>query len=75
MRGDATRWVLSAPTNGEFADTTYFFTDRHWPAHLRFARIDAEFDTLFVMTDGVTDLGLTRVIQIELGDPSRIRAS
>lgn len=63
MRRDGSRWMLSAPTNGEFADTTYFFTDDRWPAHLRLSRIDADLDTLFVMTDGVTDLGLTRGAQ------------
>lgn len=63
MRADGTRWMLSGPTNGEFADTTYFFTDERWPMHLRLTRIEPDLDTLFVMTDGVTDLGLTRGAQ------------
>lgn len=63
MRADGTRWMLSEPVNGEFADTTYFFTDERWPMHLRLARIEPDLDTLFVMTDGVTDLGLTRSAQ------------
>lgn len=60
MTADGTRWVLSSPSNGEFADTTYFFTEERWIRALRFAKVDPIFDTLFVMTDGVTDLGLKR---------------
>lgn len=63
MRADGTRWALSAPRNGEFADTTYFFTEDRWWDSLRFAKIDADMDMLFVMTDGVTELGLTQDAQ------------
>ncbi|MFL9842456.1 PP2C family serine/threonine-protein phosphatase [Sphingomonas sp. ST-64] len=57
---DDWRWRLSAPANGEYADTTYFFTEPDWRTHLRFARIDPGFETVFVMTDGVTDIALQR---------------
>ncbi len=52
------RWVMSSPRNGEYADTTYFFTEADWRAHLRFSPIEPGFDTVFVMSDGVTELGL-----------------
>jgi hypothetical protein len=51
-------WTLSAPRNGEYADTTWFFTDPAWRRRLRFTRIGADTDTVFVMSDGVTELGL-----------------
>ena len=52
------RWLLSPPSNGEYADTTYFFTEQDWQANLRFSPIEPGYETIFVMTDGVTDLGL-----------------
>jgi hypothetical protein len=52
------RWLLSPPSNGEYADTTYFFTEADWRANLRFSPIEPGFETIFVMSDGVTDLGL-----------------
>jgi hypothetical protein len=56
VKGD--RWVMSAPRNGEYADTTYFFTEADWRDNLRFSPIEPGFDTVFVMSDGVTELGL-----------------
>lgn len=52
------RWVMSSPRNGEYADTTYFFTEADWRDNLRFSPIEPGFDTVFVMSDGVTELGL-----------------
>jgi len=52
------RWLLSPPSNGEYADTTYFFTEHDWRENLRFSPIEPGYETIFVMTDGVTDLGL-----------------
>lgn len=52
------RWMLSPPKNGEYADTTYFFTEANWRRNLRFMAVDGDLDTIFVMTDGVTELGL-----------------
>ncbi|WP_188054664.1 MULTISPECIES: PP2C family serine/threonine-protein phosphatase [unclassified Sphingosinithalassobacter] len=57
---EGARWQLSPPSNGEYADTTYFFTDADWRRHLRFSLIGAGFDTIFVMTDGVTELALVQ---------------
>ncbi|MEI9851819.1 MAG: PP2C family serine/threonine-protein phosphatase [Sphingomonas sp.] len=52
------RWLLSAPQNGEYADTTFFFTEDAWRDNLRFKPIEPGYDTIFVMSDGVTELGL-----------------
>lgn len=56
--GDA--WVMSAPANGEFADTTYFYTQEDWRANLRLRPFDDRFATILLMSDGVTDLALGR---------------
>lgn len=56
LAGD--RWVMSPPRNGEYAHETYFFTQDDWRRQLRFKLIEPGFDTIFVMTDGVTDIGL-----------------
>lgn len=60
LADDGGRWLLSAPRNGEYADTTYFFTQSDWRQQLRFALIGPDYDTIFVMSDGVTDLALQR---------------
>ena len=57
---DGADWLLSPPRNGEFADTTYFFTEPDWRSNLRFAYFDSRYDTIFLMTDGVTEVALTR---------------
>jgi serine/threonine protein phosphatase PrpC len=54
------RWLLSAPRNGEYADTTFFFTEADWRDHLRYSPIEPGFETIFVMSDGVTDLGMNQ---------------
>ena len=53
-------WQLSPPRNGEYANTTFFFTEREWRRNLRFAPIAPRYDTIFLMTDGVTDIALTQ---------------
>lgn len=55
---ESERWLMSAPRNGEYADTTYFFTEPDWRDNLRFSAIEPGYDTVFVMSDGVTELGL-----------------
>lgn len=54
------RWLLSAPANGEYAGTTFFYTEPDWRCRLRFQLVDPGFETVFLMSDGVTDLGLVR---------------
>ena len=56
VAGDG-RWQLSPPHNGEYSYETYFFTDPDWRSNLRFKLVEPGYDTLFVMTDGVTDMG------------------
>jgi hypothetical protein len=58
---DGERWTLSAPRNGEYSYETYFFTESDWRRNLRFMLIEPGHDTIFVMTDGVTDLALKTV--------------
>jgi hypothetical protein len=55
------RWILSPPHNGEYSYETYFFTEPNWQANLRFTLVGPEYDMFFVMTDGVTDLGLKTI--------------
>jgi hypothetical protein len=52
------RWTLSDPRNGEYSYETYFFTENDWRTRLRFKLVEPGFDMIFVMTDGVTDIGL-----------------
>lgn len=54
------RWLLSPPANGEYADTTYFFTEAEWRRNLRFSPLDAGYDTIFLMSDGVTEVALAQ---------------
>lgn len=48
--------LLSAPENGEFANTTYFVTSRNYEQHFRVYRGDVtEFTSFFLMSDGAAD--------------------
>lgn len=44
--------LVSEPENGEFVETTYFFTLPGWRQHLRVMCAPARFRTWFLMTDG-----------------------
>jgi hypothetical protein len=54
-------WLLSPPHNGEYSYETYFFTEPNWRRNLRFKLIAPGYDTIFVMSDGVTDVGLKQI--------------
>jgi hypothetical protein len=58
LAADGGRWTMSAPRNGEYSHETYFFTESQWRRNLRFKLVEPGFDTIFVMSDGVTDVGL-----------------
>lgn len=58
---ETSRWIMSPPRNGEYSHETYFFTEHDWRRNLRFKLIEPGFDTIFVMSDGVTDVGLKKV--------------
>lgn len=57
-RGEAT--LFSPPENGEYANTTYFVIEDGWRSHLRLSFQPPGFDSIFLMSDGVTDLSFTR---------------
>jgi serine/threonine protein phosphatase PrpC len=52
--------ALSPPENGEYVNTTYFLIEEQWKTHLRFRFFESGFKTIFLMTDGVTDLSFVR---------------
>lgn len=48
--------LLSAPENGEFANTTYFVTSRNYKEHFRIYRGNvSEFSSFFLMSDGAAE--------------------
>ncbi len=51
-------YTLSRPANGNFSCETYFYTMNNWEKCLRFTPIE-KADTLFLMTDGVTNFALS----------------
>lgn len=53
---DSSLVLLSAPENGEFANTTYFVTSRNYADHFRIYRGHInEFTSFFLMSDGAAD--------------------
>lgn len=58
--GNGNELALSPPENGEYANTTYFLIEDHWQAHLRLRFFGVGFETIFLMSDGVTDLSFVR---------------
>lgn len=48
--------LLSAPDNGEFANTTYFVTSRNYKDHFRIYRGNvSRFNSFFLMSDGAAE--------------------
>ena len=45
---------ISKPENGEYANETFFITMKNWEEHLRITNYDNTFDSIFLMSDGVT---------------------
>ncbi|WP_434340310.1 PP2C family serine/threonine-protein phosphatase [Motilimonas cestriensis] len=45
-------FIVSEPENGEFAETTYFFTLDDWQSHLRVMCAPARYKIWFLMSDG-----------------------
>ena len=50
----------SQPENGEYQNLTYFLVEDNWQEHLRGDVIHGTVSEIFLMTDGVTDLGYVR---------------
>ncbi|MBU2893260.1 protein phosphatase 2C domain-containing protein [Colwellia sp. D2M02] len=49
---DWSDFVVSEPENGEFAETTYFFTLPDWQSHLRYICAPERYKLWFLMSDG-----------------------
>tara|TARA_Y100000991_G_scaffold215389_1_gene205644 strand:- start:2159 stop:2902 length:744 start_codon:yes stop_codon:yes gene_type:complete len=49
---------VSLPENGEYANQTYFVTDKNWCDHLRIPSLPDGAFNLILMTDGVTPMAL-----------------
>jgi hypothetical protein len=58
--GDGKMTLFSPPENGEYVNTTYFFIEDEWRFHLRLCFQAPGVDSIFLMSDGVTDLSFTR---------------
>lgn len=52
--------VVSVPENGEYSNETYFFSDSDWESHLRTLPFSSEYNTILLMTDGVTPFALSQ---------------
>jgi hypothetical protein len=53
--------ITSQPENGEYLNQTYFLIEEEWKLHFRVAEVqDDQLGSIFLMTDGVTDLAYHR---------------
>ena len=52
--------VVSEPENGEYLNETYFVTMNKWEEHLRVTSFCGEFDTILLMSDGVTPMAMNK---------------
>ena len=55
---DEKKYTISRPANGSFSCETFFYTMHNWQDSLRFTKIEKS-DTIFLMTDGVTNFALS----------------
>jgi hypothetical protein len=63
--------LTSQPENGEFLNQTYFLVEEAWQLHRRVARLSGRSAaSIFLMTDGVTDLGFHRRGRILTPEPA-----
>ncbi len=58
--GNSSGATVSKPENGEYANETYFVTADNWESHLRVTPFSGEFDTILLMSDGVTPMAMTK---------------
>lgn len=56
LDGEVQTLGFSEPENGEYANQTFFFTERHWRDHLRVSEIAGRAEEVWLMTDGAYDL-------------------
>jgi hypothetical protein len=52
--------IVSKPQNGEYANETYFVTMDNWSSQLRITPFEDCFDTILLMSDGVTPMAMTK---------------
>ena len=52
--------AISSPENGEYADTTYFYTQENWEQHLRFSDFEGALSLVTFMSDGTSDFAIAR---------------
>lgn len=57
---DPAEAIVSKPQNGEYANETYFVTMDGWEDHLRVTSFGGTFDTVLLMSDGVTPMAMTK---------------
>lgn len=65
--GDFNQAVVSKPQNGEYANETYFLTMENWQDYLRVTPFEAPFDTVLLMSDGVTAMAMTKGCEAPFG--------
>jgi len=52
--------VISRPANGQYANETYFVTMEEWEQYLRTTSFSGGYDTVLLMSDGVTPMAMTK---------------
>lgn len=52
--------IVSKPQNGEYANETYFVTMEDWENYLRTTPFEGGFDTILLMSDGVTPMAMSK---------------
>jgi hypothetical protein len=52
--------TVSRPHNGEYANETYFVTMENWERYLRQTPLIAPYDTVLLMSDGVTPMAMAK---------------
>jgi hypothetical protein len=52
--------AVSLPSNGEYANETWFVTGEHWQQQLRLTRFEGNVQAIVVMSDGAQPFAMTR---------------
>ena len=60
--------TVSRPQNGEYANETYFVTMENWEQFLRHTQMIAPYDTILLMSDGVTPMAMTKDCKAPFGN-------
>lgn len=65
--GNLDHAIVSKPQNGEYANETYFLTMENWQDYFRITPFDEPFDTVLLMSDGVTPMAMTKGCEAPFG--------